>query len=439
MTLIKHVQKQYYNQEINAIKCGNNISCSSRLRKLNPILDVDGCLIVGGRLRYSDLEPSAKTPYILPYDHPISNMIVKSVHDRCHLGREWIHSLVRRQYWIIRARNIIYQVSKNCVICKKLFARPGSQMMADLPKNRVQHNGNAFGHVGMDVFGPFIVKHGRHEVKRYGCIFTCFNVRAVHIEVLRNLESDTFLNALRRFVSRRGVPDTLFSDNATNFTGARAELFRSLKESRKKIQSYCTDHHITWNLNVPTASHMGGVYERMIRTIRKVLTGLLVESQRLTDDVLHTFLCEAESIINTRPLTKMSDDINDPTPLTPAHFLLIDVKPNVSPGHFSVGDMYRRRWRHTQYMCEVFWRRYVNVYLPELQRRQKWLHRKPNMKIGNLVLILDENTPRQLWPMGLVTEVIHGRDGIVRSVRIRTKAREFVRPITKVIDLELGT
>ena len=158
---------------------------------------------------------------------------------------------------------------------------------------------------------------------------------------------------------------------------------------------------------------MGGVYERMIRTVRKVLVRMLIESAPLTDDILRTFFCEAESIVNSRPLTKMSDDPSDDLPLTPAHFLMTGDGPDLSTGRFSIADKYRRRWRYIQHLTDVFWRRYVNQYIPELQRRQRWTDNKPNFKIGDLVLLVDENTPRRLWPLGLVVDVNMGRDELV--------------------------
>ena len=253
-----------------------------------------------------------------------------------------------------------------------------------------------------------------------------------------DLECDTLINALRRFIARRGTPTSIFSDNATNFRGGHSELAKSMSQvDVKLIRTFCTKHHIEWKFNVPYASHMGGVYERMIRTVCKILTNMLMERSRLTDDIIRTFFCEAESIVNSRPITKMSDDPKDDVPLTPANFLMFEDGPILTPGRFSPADMYRRRWRYIQYLSDVFWRRYVNQYLPELQRRQIWQDTKSNVKVGDLVLLLDENTPRRLWPLGLVVDVREGRDGLVRSVRVKTKSIELVRPISKIVSLEV--
>ena len=292
-----------------------------------------------------------KFPIILPYQNNISTLIVRSIHNRCHLGSEWLLSLLYKKFCIIKARSVIRRVSMNCVTCKKLFAAASCQKMVDLPSEILQSLQRPFTHVGLDVFGPFIVKRGRHELKRYKYIFVYFNVRAIHIKTLDDLECDTLINALSHFIARRGTPTSIFSDIATNFRGGHSELAKSMSQvDGNLIRTFCRKHHIEWKFNVPYASHMGGVYERMIRTVRKSLTGMLMERSRLSDDILRTFFCEAESIVNSRPITKMSNDPKDDVPLTPANFLMIKDGPILTPGRFSPADMYRRRWRYIQYI-----------------------------------------------------------------------------------------
>ena len=173
----------------------------------------------------------------------------------------------------------------------------------------------------------------------------------------------------------------------------------------------------------------------MIGMVRRILPAILSKT-RLTDEILHTVFCEVEGIINGRPLTKLSDSPDDLSPLTPNHLLLLRGENNVPPGVFSQSDMLRKRWRHVQNLADQFWRKWLRTYLPELQRRIKWTRTSPNLRVGDVVIILDEMTPRNLWPLARVTEVIHGRDGLVRTVKVRTKRTELVRPITKVVLLE---
>ena len=174
----------------------------------------------------------------------------------------------------------------------------------------------------------------------------------------------------------------------------------------------------------------------MIRTVRKVLSDILDMNTRLTDDILHTLHCELESIVNGRPLTKLSDDIDDPSVLTPNPVLLLREGPITPPEGFSQGGIRRRRWRQAQFLADVFWRRWVAQYLPELQQRQKWQKESPNVSVGDVVLVMNEKTPGFMWPLGFVLAVREGRDSLIPSVSIRTKSGELVRPVTKIVCLE---
>ena len=314
---------------------------------------------------------------------------------------------------------------KDCITCKKLFAPSGVQKMADLPEERLQYDKLPFDHVSVDCFGPYSVKYRRTTCKRYGCVFTCHNTRAIHIEKLEDLSCESFINGMRRFISRRGKPSLIKSDRGTNFTAAESEL-------RKSMQKFDID----WQFLPAGASHMNRVVERQIRTIRKVFTGLLTDEQRLTDDILATLFCEVEGIVNSRPLTKVSDDPSDDAAMTPSDLLIVRSSQPVALGKFCQGDMLRRRWRYTQHLVEMFWKRYLREYIPQLQKRMKWTRERKTVKEGDLVLVIDENSPRKQWPMALIVETREGRDGLVRSVKLRSKDTCITRSVTKIVPLE---
>ena len=317
--IVKVVQQSSYPKELHDIASKGCVSRSSRILKLSPMI-ADGILVVGGRLLHSAL--SCKRPPILPRDHPISRLIVRECHGASHLGTEWTLSNLRMRYWIVGARNVIKQVRRQCMVCKRLYAAPLDQRMADLPPERCSAGGTPFDVTGMDLFGPILVKVNRGQVKRWGCIFTCFKSRAIHIEVLSSLEADSFINGFIRSVSMRGCPSKIYSDNGTNFVGAQAEIARCLRQLDKaKVRSAARRRGVDWEFNTPLASHHGGVWERLIRSIRKVLLALFLPHMTLTDEVLYTVLCECECIINGRPITKSSDDVNDWEALTPNHLL----------------------------------------------------------------------------------------------------------------------
>ena len=434
--IMQHVQSDVFRDEIVSLKRGKTVRKSSRLFNMSPILK-DGLLVVGGRLKYAAVDATRKNPAILPHEHRVAHLICLEYHNAAHLGVEWTLSELRKRYWITKARNLIKGIKRSCVTCRKLYAKGIVQKMADLPAERCEPGKPPFSYVGVDLFGPFYTKVGRSEVKRYGCLYTCFSTRAIHLEVLNNLETDTFINGFVRFVSRRGYPLKVWSDNGTNLVGARSELSKSLRDlDRGKVVRVARRMEIEWAFNPPLASHSGGVWERMIRTVRRVMVALLNSNTRLTDEILHTVLCEVECIVNSRPITKCSDDVDDVAALTPNHLLLLRDNQSVPWGVFYVGDMYRKHWRHVQHLVTLFWKRWIKEYLPELQRRQKWVKDVPNLNVGDLVLLLDENSPRGSWHLGLVKEISTGRDGLVRSARVKTATTELVRPITKLVILE---
>ncbi len=177
----------------------------------------------------------------------------------------------------------------------------------------------------------FLAKRGRKEEKRYGVVFTCLAVRAIHIEVTSSLDTDAFINALRRFIARQGAPEEIRSDNGTNFKGGERELkVRIQNWNQDQVHSFLLQRKTEWIFNPPYASHMGGVWERMIRSIRKVLKAVL-DMQTLTDESLRTFMCEVESIINSRPLTRISDNPTDLNAISPNHLLLLKTNSNFPP------------------------------------------------------------------------------------------------------------
>ena len=261
----------------------------------------------------------------------------------------------------------------------------------------------------MDYFGLYVTKEGRKERKRCGALFTCLVSRAVHIEVAHSLDTDSFLNALRRFIARRGQVREIRSNNGTNFVGARRELREAIKEmDQKEITEKLRQQNIDWKFNPPAASHMGGVWERQIRTTCRILDTLLHEhGSRLDDESLQTLMCEVESIINSGPLTVISSDVKDPFPLSPNQMLTMKTSiVLLPPGMFQRNDVYmRRRWRRVQYLCNLFWSRWKREYLPTLQERAKWNKVKCNLKVNDVVLVRDETAPRNVWPMGVVTRV----------------------------------
>ena len=311
--------------------------------------------------------------------------------------------------------------------------------MADVHESRIQPHLPPFTYIGVDCFGPYFTSRYRGgSSKRYGLIITCLTSRAVHIEMLKSLEAEAFLNAFRRFIARRGSPRAVFSDHGTNFSKSRSELQRAFSQHvESTLKAYSVTRSIEWTMICARSPHTGGSWERLVGVIKRVFKAVLPHAKRMTDEILETTFCEVEAIINGRPLTKLSSDVNDHTPLTPNALLTMRQSPELPPGGCSDSDAYRSRWKYVQHLANMFWARWVKEYLPSLNFRSKWRTPIPNIKVGELVLVSDSGMPRNLWPLALVKDVYPGKDGKIRTVLLKTRAREITRPISHLVRLEL--
>ena len=440
--IVKLVQKQSFPEEIVAARNSLRGACSCKLPRKSclsklDILPMNDILCVGGRLQHATIEYSAKHPMILPSRHHVTDLIIRHYHKQeGQVGPSQVLATLRQKFWILRGPSTVKRVTSKCFNCRRWNARPGEQVMAPLPVARVTPGNPPFTAVGVDFFGPIYVKVKRSNEKRYGCVFTCLTMRAVHIEVSHDLSSDSFIQSFTRFVSRRGPPLEIFSDNGTNFKGAETDIKNALQSwNQHLIQDHLCKQGIQWHFNAPSASHTGGVWERMIRSIRTILRQLL-GNQLVNDETLLTFLAEVEKILNDRPLVRSSNDPRDLDTLTPSMLLLTRRNPSSPPGEFSDEDKYSKRWKHSQYLANVFWRRWSKEYLPILQERQKWLYRRRNLSIGDLVLVIDDNAPRGRWVKGLIEETFPDRYGVVRQVIVRTATSRLHRDCRKLCLLE---
>jgi hypothetical protein len=434
MWIIESIQTECFNAEIALLRKGKE----NKLANLRPIL-VDNILRVGGRLENAPtLSTEEKHPIILPSGNHVTRLIVQHAHEKMgHAGREQSLAETRRKFWIIGGRHLAKKVVRECLHCRRLNARPMQQVMAHLPRSRLIPYRPSFSSTGVDFFGPLAVKWGRSTTKRWGCLFTCLNTRAVYIEVAQSLSTDDFILVLRQFISRRGPPEEIRCDNGSNFTGAERELREALSEwNQQSLQKEMEQRGITWLFQPPTAAHMSGVWERLVQTCKRHLKALSGD-RLLTDCGLRTLLAEAEAIMNGRPLCPVSDDPKDLEVLTPNHFLMHRRVSGLPPGIFIKEDsLLRKEWRKVQYLLDLFWKRWIREYIPNLQQLEKWRTEKRNVCVGDMVLIVEDNVKRSQWPIGRVTRVLKGTDNLVRSAFVQTASAELHRPIAKLCLLE---
>ena len=435
LLLIRHEQQHHYPNEMTALSSDNvtSVKSSSDLIKLDPMFQ-DGFLRVGGRISQSNIPFESKHQIIIPKKSQAAMLILHDIHKKVgHLGKNTMIAELRKSFWIPQVGTLVKSIVSKCVTCKRYRGRSCIQKMGDLPESRVVPDLPAFSYVGADYFGPIEVKRGRATVKRYGVLFTCFTSRATHLEVAYSLDTDSCINAIRRFIARRGTVKSIRSDNGTNLVGAERELRTSMEQwNQQKISRYLHQSGIKWEFNPPSASHFGGVWESLIRVVRKIMYSLLHEQVlHMDDEGLQTLLCEVENIMNSRPISSVSNNPDDLDALTPNHLLHLQPDRSLPCGIFSKSDCYvRRRWCQIQYLADVFWKRWHLQYLHLLQERQKWYKPTRNIKIGDIVMLVDNH--RNSWIIGRILSTTVDKKGLVRVVKVQTPHGVFSRPIHKL-------
>ena len=311
--IIKLHQRSYFKDEISILirmRHGEKVSLQSsgKISNLDPFIDENEVVHVGGRIKRSNLNTEYIHPILLFGKGIVTNLLVKWYHQSVgHGGRGYTLNRIRSSgYWIVKANSVVQSFIARCVRCQYLHGKIAEQKMADLTEDRISTE-PPFTYVGLDMFRPFTVKQYRKEMKQYGIIFTCLSSCTMHLEVVQNMETDSFIQALR-FIAHRGSIRLIRCDNGNNFVGAKSELQRSLSEMDEDkishfLQNGGTDW-VTWKNNPPSGSHMGGVWEHQIKSACVILSALLKQhGTSLNNKSLIKVLTEVESIVNSRPLT----------------------------------------------------------------------------------------------------------------------------------------
>ncbi|XP_053690919.1 uncharacterized protein LOC128739459 [Sabethes cyaneus] len=413
-----------------------HIGKRSPLYKLSPIVDECGVIRMNGRMAKSDEIPfDMKFPIILPKGHAVTRRLIQYFHEKFgHANRETVLNELRQKFHIPKIRMAIQQVMKECVWCKVNRCYAEVPMMAPLPVQRITQQLRPFSAVGVDYLGPVEVVVNRRKEKRWIALFTCLAVRAVHLEVVHSLTTQSCLMAIRRFICRRGVPDEIFSDNGTNFKGASKELIAWVKRINSECAESVVSSTMKWNFNPPGTPHMGGIWERMVRSVKEAMKAL-DDGSRLNDEVLLTTLAEAEDMVNSRPLTYVP---GESAALTPNHFLRGMVKSVDAhvDGSIDFAESLRNVYKRSQYLADQMWRRWYKEYLPTINKRTKWFAERKSLKKGDLVFVVDGQN-RKSWIRGMVEEVVVGSDGRVRQADVRTSSGVFRRGVANLAVLEV--
>jgi len=394
----------------------------------------------GGRLTKADIPYSKRHPILLHKQHHFATLITEHAHERTgHSGVKDTLTEVRSKYWFVKGRQFVRKTLYKCVRCRKLEGKHYRAVPAPpLPEFRIKE-APPFAHCGVDYAGPLyiVAAEGSESEKVWICLFTCCITRAIHLELVPDMSTDTFIRAFKRFAARRGTPVQVISDNAKTFVSAAKHL---------------VNIRVTWSFNLEKAPWWGGFFERMVQSVKRCLRKTIGRA-KLTYDELSTVLTEVEAIVNSRPLSYLSSEDLD-EPLTPHHLLtgrrLLSL-PNVTglvdrtDEDFVVNsDELNARVKRLTSVLEDYWIRWREEYLLNLRERYSAVDNVgvPRSPVpGEVVIVHDETHPRNFWKLGKVIDVIKGSDGQTRGavldVITNGKTVTLRRPITRLYPLEV--
>ena len=437
--IFKFIQSEHFAADIKILNGDPKALCSVKLQKLSPFLDKDGLLRVGGRLQNASIAYNARHPLLLPYKDKYVRLLVEKYHAvNLHPGPQLLQALISQRYWIVGGRSLYRSVVHKCVHCFKVRPTNAVPLMGSLPAPRVQP-GAAFERTGVDYAGPFSVKLHSNRTARtvpaYVSVFVCLATKAAHFEVVDSLTTPDFIGALQRFISRRGNPCLIMSDHGSNFIGAANVFTRILCSADPQLVEFFMKNNIQFSNIPPSNPTSGGLWEAAVKSMKYHLKRT-IGNEILYAPEFMTLICRVEAMLNSRPLTPMSADPNDLRPLTPGHFLI--GRPLCCPPEpiYFDEDMSRlRRWELVNGMFQAIWRRWSKEYIHTLQPRGKWVKEAPNLKVGTLVLIKDDNLPPLQWKLGRVLDVYPGKDKRVRVASVKTVSGTYERPVLKLYPL----
>ena len=406
---------------------------------LNLFTDEKNLLRCRGRLEHAPIPYEAKYPLLLTTDAYLTTLVVLDSHNMvAHNRTRQTLNHIRQTFWIPKGRSFVRKVIKPCWLCKyfegKAYRYPNPP---SLPKSRL-NNDRAFNVIGIDYAGPLFVKNiygeSKEMFKTWIALVTCASSRALYLDLVVNSSGKQCVEVIKRLIARYGAPHEIISDNGKAFISEETQDFASCK-------------NIKWRFNIEAAPWQGGFFERMVKSVKRCLKKVLLNA-RVTFNELLTILSEIEMIINNRPLTYSYDEITE-VPLTPNHLIygrsLNSIAVNTDNSNTELtNDKANQRTKYVSNLLKHFWKRWANEYVTELREYQKLKNINDETLISrnDVVLIVDDRQPRIAWRVGRVTELIKGRDNVVRGAKVSSKTEQgrlstLRRPINKLVPLEL--
>ncbi|XP_050551755.1 uncharacterized protein LOC118279021 isoform X1 [Spodoptera frugiperda] len=435
-SLLLSAQADMFPIECNILKSGKSLPHKNRLISLTPFVDTKGIIRVGGRLDNSPYDYNTKYPILLCSKHHLTRILFHMQHKRLlHAGPQLLLANMRLNYWPLGGRNLAKTVVKQCLKCFRYKCQNIQPMMGQLPCSRTNITFPFF-NSSVDYAGPVLIAdrkgRGCKLTKSYLCIFVCHATKAVHLELVTDLTKEGFIAALNRFTSRRGKPQSILSDNGTNFVGADNDL----KRIESDVASEMAEQGIKFVFAPPYSPHFNGMAEAAVKSTKNHLRKLL-SLTNFTYEELATCLCQIEAVLNSRPLTPLSCDPSDLSVLTPSHFLigrtLTSIPCSQVPDKtISCLDRFKR----IEYVRQHFWQRFSNEYVSSLQQKTKWsVASDRKLREGTLVLIREKALPPLVWALGRVVRTYAGVDGITRVADVKTKRGVITRGFNNICPL----
>ncbi|XP_055633964.1 uncharacterized protein LOC129774271 [Toxorhynchites rutilus septentrionalis] len=392
MFLVRLVQAEVFPGELKVLRKEQSVSKNSKLRLLCPCLDSEGVIRIGGRLQLSAESYNIRHQIVIPGFHPFTKLLIMHNHKKLiHGGNTVTLAVLRDEFWPLHGRRAIRSVHRSCFNCHRANPRPIEQPVGQLPSSRVTVN-EAFYCTRVDYCGPLYLKpaHRRAESQKvYICVFVCFSTKAVHLELAGDLSTNTFLMALNRFMYRRNKPHHIYSDNGTNFIGAKNalhQLYSRLQSEpeNEKITKYLAQDGIQWHLIPPRAPNFGGLWEAAVKVAKKQLNMIKPLPE---PDIRHL------------PMNRL--------------------------------NYYQRIQAHSQ----QFWHRWRSEYLKELQTQFTTNAKRCDLAVGSVLILKDDSLPPTRWPLARILEVHPGPDDIIRVVNLQTSGGVLKRSVSKICPL----
>ena len=394
--------------------------------RLGPELNIDGLITVGSRINHWLKDDWNKSEYLLlTYNHPFTKLYIQSLHDMDHAGIETTLAKLQSKFWVPRARKIIKLIKSKCIKCRSLDKKCLDQCMGPLPEERSKPSPPFF-KTSLDLFGPFLVKDTvkrRTTRKVYGIIFNCVVSRAVHLELVEGYDTQSFLVSFKRFISIRGFPGYVHSDNGSQLVAANKELREITKKwNLSEIFNYGVKQGLIWSFNKSAnAPFQNGCSEALIRLVKR---GILISvgNNILSYSELLSAFYEIANLLNERPIgIKPGNDLSLGSYLCPNDLILGRNNIRVPHGIFDDSDNIVKRYQFINQVVSSFWKKWQRDFFPTLIIRQKWHVKRRNVRVGDIVLVQDKDAFKGVWKLAQVAKTVYGSDDMVRNVSLRYK------------------